>query len=212
MLSNPLSVSSKPVRHTLTGFFEFAEEIKRSRFFARAAPAASPEEATTWIETHRNPEATHNAWAWVVGATFRFQDDGEVSGTAGKPILGAIEKQGLDRVVVLVSRIYGGVKLGTGGLVRAYGGTAASCLRLAPRRELRQVLNCRFRIPFSEQGRVFHLLEKFQIERRGETFLSEGVEFEIRLSPPTHEPFRSALADVLRGADAAWVQHSEELL
>jgi putative IMPACT (imprinted ancient) family translation regulator len=63
--------------------------------------------------------------------TTRFNDDGEPAGTAGRPILQAIEGQGMDRVVVVVKRWYGGIKLGAGGLMRAYGGTAAECLRRA---------------------------------------------------------------------------------
>src|SRR5690606_870518 len=71
-----------------------------------------------------------------IGQSYRFNDDGEPSGTAGKPILQAIDGQGLDRVVVVVTRWFGGVLLGSGGLVRAYGGTAALCLRNADKAPL----------------------------------------------------------------------------
>ena len=78
----------------------------------------------------RYPDATHHCWAYRIGPAYRFGDDGEPGGTAGAPILRAIEGQGVDRVMVVVVRFYGGVKLGTGGLARAYGGTAAECLRM----------------------------------------------------------------------------------
>ena len=80
-----------------------------------------------------DPQATHNCWAYRIGQQYRFSDDGEPGGTAGRPILQAIEGQGFDQVVVVVTRWYGGIKLGAGGLARAYGGCAAECLRLADR-------------------------------------------------------------------------------
>jgi putative IMPACT (imprinted ancient) family translation regulator len=75
--------------------------------------------------------ASHNCWAWRIGQAYRFSDDGEPSGTAGKPILQAIDGQALDRTLVVVTRWFGGILLGSGGLMRAYGGTAALCLRAA---------------------------------------------------------------------------------
>jgi hypothetical protein len=82
----------------------------------------------------RSPtDATHNCWAWRIGGDYRSSDDGEPAGTAGRPILAAIDGQGFDRVMVVVTRWFGGIKLGAGGLVRAYGGAAAECLRTAPR-------------------------------------------------------------------------------
>ena len=82
-----------------------------------------------FFAANSDPEATHNCWAYKIGQEYRFNDDGEPGGTAGRPILQAIEGQGMDRVAVLVVRWFGGVKLGAGGLVRAYGGCAANCGR-----------------------------------------------------------------------------------
>ena len=110
---------------TLADKVVYEEEIQKSRFIAKAAPVASEEEALAFLAENREPEATHNGYAYKIGLLYRFSDDGEPSGTAGKPILHAIEAQGLDRVAVLVVRYFGGVKLGAGGLVRAYGGVAA---------------------------------------------------------------------------------------
>lgn len=83
-----------------------------------------------------DPSANHNCWAWRIGQAYRFSDDGEPSGTAGKPMLQAIDGQALDRVVVVVTRWFGGILLGSGGLMRAYGGTAAACLRAAAKTEI----------------------------------------------------------------------------
>lgn len=116
-------------RFALTGPAEAGQEIKKSRFVAVAAPIDSEAAAKAFVAAQADPGANHNCWAWRLGQTYRFSDDGEPSGTAGKPILQAIDGQNLDRVVVLVTRWFGGVLLGSGGLMRAYGGTAALCLR-----------------------------------------------------------------------------------
>lgn len=92
--------------------------VKASRFIATVAPASSPEQALAFVAKHRDPEARHNCWAYRCGDQFRFNDDGEPSGTAGRPVLAALEASGLDRAVVLVVRFFGGVKLGAGGLTR----------------------------------------------------------------------------------------------
>ena len=93
-------------------------EVKKSRFVATVAPVASPEQALAFVAAHRQADARHNCWAYRIGQEFRFYDDGEPGGTAGRPILAALEGSGLDRAVVLVVRYFGGVKLGAGGLTR----------------------------------------------------------------------------------------------
>jgi uncharacterized YigZ family protein len=109
----------------------FEQIVKKSRFLAIALPVENEEDARRQIAAHSTPDANHNCWAWRLGQSYRFSDDGEPGGTAGKPILAAIEGQQVDKVALLVTRWFGGVLLGTGGLVRAYGGTAAACLRAA---------------------------------------------------------------------------------
>ena len=119
--------------HTLSGPVSLLQEIRKSRFLANAAPVDEPEQALAFLADIGDPLATHNCWAYRIGQQYRFSDDGEPGGTAGRPILQAIEGQGFDRVIVVVTRWYGGIKLGVGGLARAYGGCAAECLRLAAR-------------------------------------------------------------------------------
>lgn len=114
----------------------FSQDIKKSRFVAHAAPVMSEDEAKGFIAAVSDPSANHNCWAWRIGQAYRFSDDGEPSGTAGKPMLQAIDGQALDRVVVVVTRWFGGILLGSGGLMRAYGGTAAACLRAAVKTEI----------------------------------------------------------------------------
>ena len=115
--------------HTLVAPCQYAMEIRKSRFVAHAAPVASAEQALAFLREMSTPAASHNCWAYRIDADYRSHDDGEPGGSAGRPILQAIEGQGMDRVMVIVTRWFGGVLLGTGGLIRAYGGTASACLR-----------------------------------------------------------------------------------
>ena len=180
---------------TLADKVVYEEEIQKSRFIAKAAPVASEEEALAFLAENREPEATHNGYAYKIGLLYRFSDDGEPSGTAGKPILHAIEAQGLDRVAVLVVRYFGGVKLGAGGLVRAYGGVAAEALRRAPKVERVELA---FLVPFAEVGRVYALLEARALKAE-ETYTPEGVRFALLLPKPEREGFLRALLDATRG-------------
>ena len=97
--------------------------IEKSRFIGHAAPVESKEAALAFIETIRKKhwDATHNAWAYMIEANLqRFSDDGEPQGTAGIPILEVLKKEQLIQSVVVVTRYFGGIKLGAGGLIRAY--------------------------------------------------------------------------------------------
>ncbi len=112
---------------TLARRTEREDVIKGSRFHAVVAPLAAPDEAEALVAAVRaaHPEAGHVAWATLWGTARRWSDDGEPGGTAGRPMLEVLEKRGLDRVVAAVARRFGGVKLGAGGLARAYGGAVA---------------------------------------------------------------------------------------
>lgn len=121
---------------TISHIESFSQEIKKSRFIGIAGPVESEQEAKDFLTSHSDATANHNCWAWRIGQNYRFNDDGEPSGTAGKPILQAIDGQQLDNIAVVVTRFFGGILLGSGGLMRAYGGTAASCLRLAEKTEV----------------------------------------------------------------------------
>jgi uncharacterized YigZ family protein len=174
--------------------------VQKSRFIARAAPATTPEEALAFLERVREPEATHNCWAYRIGPLYRFSDDGEPGGTAGQPILRAIQAQGLDRVMVVVTRYFGGVKLGAGGLVRVYGGIAAECLRQASKREVVPRLRLRLEAPFELSGPVYTLLERWKLAPESETYTEAGLAVELVLEEARLEAFRAALRDASRGA------------
>ena len=104
---------------TLDAEATYTLEVKHSRFLVHAAPVATPAAALAYLASVADPAATHNCWAWRIGQEYRSSDDGEPSGTAGRPILAAIDGQGFDQVMAVVTRWYGGIKLGAGGLVRA---------------------------------------------------------------------------------------------
>jgi len=108
-----------------------ADKVKGSRFFATLAPAADRRAVARVLAEVRQqwPDATHHASAWRLGPDEAgCDDDGEVGGTAGPPILARLEGHGLEGVVAVVTRFYGGTKLGKGGLVRAYGGAASAAI------------------------------------------------------------------------------------
>ncbi|MEE4886489.1 YigZ family protein [Pseudomonas alliivorans] len=184
---------------TLVGSCEFREEIRKSRFITLAAPISSPTEAQAFIEQNSDPNATHNCWAWKLGDQYRSNDDGEPGGTAGRPILAAIEAQGFDQVVVLVIRWYGGIQLGTGGLARAYGGGANKCLQQAARMELVNRLSFNLKCSFSELALVKVRLAESSGLVEAENFTANGVEMSVAIGPEHIESFQRQLADLSRG-------------
>ncbi|KAG5191411.1 ribosomal protein S5 domain 2-type protein [Tribonema minus] len=119
---------------TVVGITAAEDTIKKSRFigYCCAAPTFADGMALLDVVKGDHPKARHVCWAWQgVKTESRYNDDGEPSGTAGQPILASIQGEGLSQTFVAVVRYFGGVLLGTGGLVRAYGGTARLCLRAA---------------------------------------------------------------------------------
>lgn len=179
--------------------------VENSEFLAFAGRADTPEEALAQLAAlrERYPDATHHCWAYRIGPAYRFSDDGEPGGTAGAPILRATEGQGVDHVMVVVVRYYGGVKLGTGGLVRAYGGTAAECLRTAPRLEVRPRQTLTVSVPFEHLSALYHLLGTFNTARGEETYTASGVTLPVQVYPEDAAAFAQALRDATRGAAGA---------
>lgn len=113
--------------------------IEKSRFIASAIHVDTVEQASAFVESKRKKyyDATHNCYAYIVGDKAKFSDDNEPQGTAGMPIYECIKNNALDCVCVVVTRYFGGVKLGAGGLVRAYSGACADVLRSAVKVSMR---------------------------------------------------------------------------
>lgn len=121
---------------TISGIAEGVFTEQRSKFLAYAVPVSTPEQVKEVVDGYRKQyyDARHVCWAYVLGAdrqTFRANDDGEPSSTAGKPILGVINSNELTDILIVVIRYFGGVKLGTGGLIVAYRAAAAEAVAAA---------------------------------------------------------------------------------
>ncbi|WCE04492.1 YigZ family protein [Pseudoxanthomonas sp. JBR18] len=184
--------------HTLAGAVDQETLIKHSRFIVHAAPVDSADAAMAHIAAASEMGATHNCWAWRVGAAFRSSDDGEPGGSAGRPILAAIDGAGFDQVAVVVTRWYGGIKLGVGGLVRAYGGCTASALRDAPRVALVAMAELAVSCGFDDLGHVHAAVATFGAEKLEETFDADGAHLRLRLPTGQLAPLRRHLRDATR--------------
>ncbi|MCM2477189.1 YigZ family protein [Rhizobium sp. CG5] len=186
--------------HSLQRIETFAQEIKKSRFRALAGPVDSEQAVRDFIAAYADTGANHNCWAWRVGQAYRFSDDGEPSGTAGKPILQAIDGQALDGVAVVVTRWFGGILLGSGGLMRAYGGTAATCLRVADKQPIVLRLKSVIRCPFSDFSLVkSRLLGCADVRIDHEAFVSEGVELTLALPQADLAAILAMVVDLTAG-------------
>ena len=178
----------------------FEEEIKKSRFQAIAVPVANEQDVKDFLEISKDISTTHQCWAWKIGNNVRFNDDGEPSGTAGRPILATIEGNELSNILVLVNRWYGGVKLGTGGLVRAYGGCAGQCLLLAEKIELIEKKKVSFSCQFNEWAIFQYELNQQQIEFQ-QDYTATGVDVIALLQIHQIEPLSLKIQDVTRGRE-----------
>lgn len=179
------------------------QEIKKSRFVAVAGPVPDEATARQFIAAHSDQTANHNCWAWRIGQAYRFSDDGEPSGTAGKPMLQAIDGQSLDRVAVVVTRWFGGVLLGSGGLIRAYGGTAAMCLREAEKIPLVDTIAATVRCGFSDLALVQARLEAFPgAQLRNQAFTDTGAELSVLVPKDEADSMARMVADLTSGRSA----------
>lgn len=185
-------------RFTLVAPASLLIEVRHSRFLARSVAIDSADAAQTALAPLSEPAATHNCWAWRVGAQYRSSDDGEPAGTAGRPILAAIDGQGCDQVLVVVTRWFGGIKLGAGGLVRAYGGAAAECLRRAEKRELIALAELEFACPFANLGDAHAALNAAGAIKFDEHFDADGVTLRVRLPADRVDDLKTRLRDATR--------------
>jgi uncharacterized YigZ family protein len=189
---------------TLVAAFQHSVDIKKSRFLAQASPVETSQQALAYVQRVSDPSATHNCWAYRIGQDYRFNDDGEPGGTAGRPILQAIEGQGIDRAVVVVTRWYGGIKLGAGGLARAYGGTAAECLRLAERVPIVMMARLGVHCDFADLTLMKARLKEIGTEFEQENFDATGVTLQLRLPQDQIAEAKARIVDISRGRSEAY--------
>lgn len=194
-----------PVEHELV--------VKKSRFLGLAHPVASPEEAEAVIARVKKHawDARHHCVAMVTGLLgdqARSSDDGEPSGTAGMPILEVIRRRGLTDVVVVVTRYFGGVKLGAGGLVRAYSSAASETLDLASLVHRETLTRATLAVPHADAGRYDNLLRDWagvHGASLGEAVYGAEAAFELWVPPAELERFRADVASASSGGLAVAV-------
>lgn len=200
------------MNQNLTPLEQTRAEIRviNSRFIATLAPAFTVEEARKFIQQIRAEfnDASHNVPAFVIGhgesVTTHCSDAGEPSGTAGRPMLAVLQGSGLGDAVVVVTRYFGGTKLGTGGLVRAYSDAVRAVLDKAPRAVKTPAETVMVAIPYNLLERVRRLLPQHRGLLLDETFAAD-ITMTIRFTPDDLPGFQASLMDLSNGAIQAEV-------
>ena len=182
-----------PTRHDLV--------VKNSEFLAFANHTPNVNSALEWVKSIKAQykDASHVCWAYRVGDQYRFSDDGEPSGTAGAPIYRSLEGSGLDFVTVAVVRYYGGINLGAGGLVRAYGGAAAEILRISPKLEVFPRITVSVLVGFEQMNALYQLLEQFDLQARTDEFTDQGLRVKFAALETELESLQTLVRDATRG-------------
>ncbi len=179
--------------------------IKRSLFVCSMAHAAEVDSARAFVERIKKefPDATHNCWAFAVGppadtAKVGFSDDGEPHGTAGRPMLSALLHSGVGELACVVTRYFGGVKLGTGGLVRAYQGAVLDNLATLATVERINPAYLNVGVHYAYVEKIRRLLPNFEAKIENEDFTTQ-VDFTIQLPEERAEDLIEALANATDG-------------
>lgn len=187
----------------ISGPAEHEIKVKGSRFIAEARPARRVEDALAVVDeiSRREHSATHHCWAYRIGsdgADFRYNDDGEPAGTAGAPILRQIEGHDLVDIIVVVTRYFGGTKLGTGGLIRAYGEATARVLELAP--VATQVVRVGFSLQFSydDTSAAMQTLSRFDVVVQ-DSIYADDTRLEVAVRRSQAAGFKAAFIENLSG-------------
>lgn len=184
-----------------TGYGEDEFTEKRSRFIGRIWPVETEEEALSKIQEMKKQhyDATHNCWAYIIhGGAVRFSDDGEPGGTAGMPMLQVLQREGLNNVVCVVTRYFGGILLGAGGLVRAYTRGAKIAVDAAGKSIKRVWTVLYVPCPYSFYERVKLEIEAFGGILRSTDFGAE-VDMEILFPQANAQLFSDRLTDLTSG-------------
>jgi uncharacterized YigZ family protein len=189
-----------PVTHELI--------IRKSRFIAHLAPVSSVAEAEQVIAGIRKRywDARHNCVAMVTGLTAdqaRSSDDGEPAGTAGAPMLAVLQRRNLTDVVAVVTRYFGGIKLGAGGLIRAYSGAVGEAADLTVPVRRRLLTRVTVAVPHADAGRIDNFLRGWVADHEsvfGGVDYAAGAEFELWIPPSGLDRFADELAAISAGA------------
>jgi uncharacterized YigZ family protein len=179
-------------------------KIRKSLFLSNALPVASEEEARELIRRKReeHPKCSHVVWAYILGEEnsqrMGMSDDGEPHGTAGKPALSTLQYSGLTNILVTVVRYFGGTKLGTGGLVKAYTDAVKAVIDEMPRRALREELSLGLTFAYTSFDGVRKTLERYGARTGAESFETE-VKLSCTVEAEQAEALKKALLEVTSG-------------
>jgi len=178
-------------------------KVKGSRFIADLIPVTSKEEIENALDSIRKEfhDATHHCFAYRVGAEgllIRAADDGEPSGTAGKPILLVLTSQKLTNVLLVVTRYFGGTKLGTGGLARAYAEAAQQAISMSHIIKVYQTSSVTVQVLYEDLPAMERLIHAFEGKIEESTYL-ESVTLKVAIRQSQIEQFRSAVIDTFHG-------------
>ena len=177
-------------------------EVKRSRFIGYAKPVKTIEEANAFISEIKsaNWDAKHNVYAYILrdGQIKRYSDDGEPQGTAGIPVLDVLEKSNVTDCCVVVTRYFGGILLGGGGLVRAYSHSASIALKAGNIIEMKLYKRCKMSCDYTLYGRIPALIADFS-GRVENTLFEENVSIEFLIPVDLIEGFEERLTDLSLG-------------
>ena len=179
------------------------EEIKKSRFICHVKRVYSEEEARAFIAAIKKEhyKATHNCSAFVIGEKSdikRTSDDGEPSGTAGVPMLGVLEKHNLTNLCVVVTRYFGGIKLGAGGLIRAYAGSVALAIKEIGLVEIKEQAGLRLQLSYSQYQDFTNFLKVQNLEET-DTIFTELVDTTIYIDKNIKEITKRNLTEFFNG-------------
>lgn len=188
---------------TVARAHERTETVKGSSFIARVVPVKSLAEVEAALAEVRRAHAgaSHHCFAYRLGGSVRFSDDGEPGGTAGRPMLELLDLRNLDCVLAVVTRYFGGTKLGAGGLVRAYRGSLAKALDEAGTREVLDVARLRFEVAFADMDVVHRLLDAWpRLGKLEPGYSAAGLQLQVEALERDLPALRDALVAATRGS------------
>ena len=192
---------------TIFSSVDYELVIKKSRFIACIQPVADRASAQAVVQQlwAQHPDATHICWAWLAGGQSAAVDDGEPSGTAGRPMLEVLRHHDLEGVLATVVRYFGGVKLGAGGLVRAYTDAVAQALQRAEKVPLRRLCTQQCAVPYAMEGWM-----RRQLEQSAAVLLAVEHQTQVKMQWQIAEDAMQSLAARINEAGqgrVAWLEH-----
>lgn len=204
---NCYTVLSAPIEHSLTE--------KNSEFLTFLQPIKDREQAMQWVQHYREhyKDAAHVCWAYIIGNTRQpqtqaFSDDGEPNGTAGKPMLHVLTERELGNSLAVVVRYFGGIKLGAGGLVRAYSAAVSQATQLATLTTVSPKISLELKADFALEARIRQLLTQYEGELSQVTY-QQQVLLSILLPAEHSSVFKQQLQNISAGAIRVTEQKTE---